>query len=251
MRAAASRSPFSWGSSVWLSGSVWAATIRGTVGNDTLGVLVPTLSGKGGNDRLFGPAATMFWSAGRAMTFSWAGAARTRFAAGRVATPRPATSGTRSPGTARWSAARSQPCRRHPPRLHRRRHPLLPRPAPPRTTSFGPEVTPTQQAAARDALDMAARYYRTALGREVPPFSVWGFGDIEALARLYLERSGEVTSARTVPSAMGSPGRARRQQRPVDRAALVRDRHGERHEDPRQGGAHAPCSRESQRPRIR
>ena len=55
-------------------------------------------------------------------------------------------------------------------------------------------MTPAQQAAARDALDMAARYYRTALGREVPPFNVWGYMDLEALARLYLEKSGEVTS---------------------------------------------------------
>ena len=52
---------------------------------------------------------------------------------------------------------------------------------------FGPEVGAPQQQALRDALDLGARFVRSALGRELPPFTVWGYTDQEALIRVYAE----------------------------------------------------------------
>jgi len=37
----------------------------------------------------------------------------------------------------------------------------------------------------RDGLDLGARYIRAAIGRELPPFTVWGYTDVEALIPVY------------------------------------------------------------------
>jgi hypothetical protein len=72
--------------------------------------------------------------------------------------------------------------------------PPPPAPGASATYRFGPEVTASQQATVRDALDLGARFYRTTLGREVPQFNVWAHNDLESIARVFFETSGEVTS---------------------------------------------------------
>jgi RTX calcium-binding nonapeptide repeat (4 copies) len=190
------------------AGSVWAVRINGTAGNDTLrgGARADTLDGKGGDDRLFGAGGNDVLVGGRGndLLVGGIGADTFRCGPGRdtatrdkrdtvardcevVRGPKPA------PPPPPTSPAPPPPA-----------PPAPPAPGAPANYAFGPEVTPTQQAAARDALDMAARFYRTAFGREVPPFNVWGFRDLEALARLYLERSGEVTSLEQARAQWGS-----------------------------------------------
>jgi hypothetical protein len=44
-----------------------------------------------------------------------------------------------------------------------------------------------QQNAVRRGLDAAARHYRSALRRELPPFSVWAHADLEAMIRTYAD----------------------------------------------------------------
>lgn len=66
-------------------------------------------------------------------------------------------------------------------------------PAPPSTPGaaatyvFGPEVSAAQQAALRDGLDIGARFIRAALGRELPPFTVYAYADVESMIRVYGE----------------------------------------------------------------
>ena len=189
-------------------GSAWAATINGTARDDTLrgSVRADTLNGKGGNDRLFGAGGNdvLVGGSGNDLLVGGIGADTLRCGPGRdtATRDRPDTV-ARDCEVVRGPKAVPSP----PPTS-----PTPPPPAPPTppvpgaraTYAFGPEVTPTQQAAARDALDMAARYSRTVLGREAPPFNVWGFRDLEALARLYLERSGEVTSLEQSRAQWGS-----------------------------------------------
>ncbi len=55
------------------------------------------------------------------------------------------------------------------------------------TYAFGPEVTATEQAAVRDAFDLAARYFRSALGRELPQVRVWAHTDAEAMVATYAQ----------------------------------------------------------------
>ena len=180
----------------FLAGSVWAATISGTAGNDTLrgGARADSLSGKGGNDRLFGAGGNdvLVGGPGNDLLVGGSGADTLRCGPGRDSATRDKrdTVGRDCEMVRGPKPALPPPTPAPPPSAP----PAPPAPGAPANYVFGPEVTPTQQAAARDALDMAARYYRTVLGREVTPFNVWGFGDLEALARLYLERSGEVTS---------------------------------------------------------
>lgn len=65
--------------------------------------------------------------------------------------------------------------------------PPPPAPGAPATYIFGSELSSQQQGGVRRGLDAAARHYRSALGRELPPFSVWGHADLEAMIRTYAE----------------------------------------------------------------
>jgi hypothetical protein len=67
--------------------------------------------------------------------------------------------------------------------------PPPPSPGAPATYVFGPEVTSAQQAALRDALDLGARFIHSALGRELPSFTVWAYTDLETLIRVYTENT--------------------------------------------------------------
>jgi hypothetical protein len=71
--------------------------------------------------------------------------------------------------------------------------PPLTGPGAPATYVFGPELTADQQALVRRGLDAAARYYRVVLGRELAPFTVWAYRDLEALLGAYAQN--EPTSA--------------------------------------------------------
>lgn len=62
-----------------------------------------------------------------------------------------------------------------------------PGPGAPASYVFGPEVTQGQQTSLRQALDLGARYVWSSLGRELPPFPVWAYADLEALVRVYAE----------------------------------------------------------------
>jgi hypothetical protein len=65
--------------------------------------------------------------------------------------------------------------------------PPPPAPGAPATYVFGPELSGSQQALVRRGLDAGARYYRSVLGRELPPFTVWAYADLEAMIRAYAE----------------------------------------------------------------
>jgi hypothetical protein len=75
--------------------------------------------------------------------------------------------------------------------------PPAPAPGAPATYVFGAEVSAGQQALVRHGLDAGARYYRAALGRELPPFAVWAYADPEAMIHAYAEsRPTSVDDAR-------------------------------------------------------
>ncbi len=61
------------------------------------------------------------------------------------------------------------------------------------TYAFGPEVATTQQASVRDAFDLAARHFRSSLGRELPQVSVWAETDAEAMARTFAQTRPNTT----------------------------------------------------------
>jgi hypothetical protein len=65
--------------------------------------------------------------------------------------------------------------------------PPPPPPGAPATYVFGPELSLDQQALVRRGLDVGARYYRAALGRELPQFTTWAYADLEALVPAYAE----------------------------------------------------------------
>jgi hypothetical protein len=79
--------------------------------------------------------------------------------------------------------------------------PPQPPPAPPPLTGpglsatylFGAEVSPQHRELLQSALDVGARYIRTALGRELPPTTVYAHTDLEAMI---------VTSANTRPRSL-------------------------------------------------
>jgi RTX calcium-binding nonapeptide repeat (4 copies) len=169
-------------------GSAWAATIKGTARADTLRgtARADTIDGKRGNDRLFGAGGNdvLVGGPGSDLLVGGAGADRLRCGPGRDT----ATRDVLDTVSADCEVVRGPTPAPPPPQ------PPSPPPAPgaPATYVFGPEVFSTQQAAVRDALDVGARYYRAALGRELPPFTVWGHTDAEAMARVFAETSGEV-----------------------------------------------------------
>jgi hypothetical protein len=171
------------------AGSVLAATINGTTRHDTLrgGARADTIYGKGGNDRLFGAGGNdvLVGGAGNDLLVGGIGADTLRCGPGRdtairdlpdrvardcevVRGPRPTPPPPPPPPTP------------PPP-------PAPPAPGAPATYVIGPEVTPAQQAALRNALDLGARFIRSALGRELPPFTVWAYTDLETLIRVYAE----------------------------------------------------------------
>ena len=178
---------------VLAASSVWAATINGTARNDTLrgGARADKIDGKGGNDKLFGAGGNdvLVGGVGNDLLVGGVGADTLRCGPGRDT----ATRDVRDTVARDCEVVRGpKPVPPSPPPP-----PLPPAPPAPGASAayvFGPEVTPAQQAAVRDALDLAARYYRRALGREVPPFNVWVYTDLEALARVFVEKSGEAAS---------------------------------------------------------
>jgi RTX calcium-binding nonapeptide repeat (4 copies) len=177
--------------------SAWAATINGTARGDTIRgtTHADRIDGRGGNDKLFGAGGNdvLVGGPGNDLLTGGIGADTLRCGPGRdTATRDRRDTVARDCEVVRGAKPVPPPPTSPPPPPPA--PPVPPAPGASATYSFGPEVTPTQQATARDALDMAARYYRTMLGHEAPRFTVWGFTDLEALARLYLERSGEVTS---------------------------------------------------------
>jgi Ca2+-binding RTX toxin-like protein len=178
------------------AGSVWAATINGTVRNDTLrgSPGADKIYGKGGNDRLYGAGGkdVLAGGPGRDLLVGGAGADTLRCGAGRDRVTRDVSDRV----AADCEVVRGpQPAPPQPP------HPPQPPPPPPPPSpgasanyTFGPEVTIGQQTAVRDALDLGARYYRSALSQEIPRFDAWAYNDLESIARVFLERSGEVVS---------------------------------------------------------
>jgi hypothetical protein len=178
------------------AGSVWAATINGTSRNDTLrgSPAGDRLYGKGGNDKLFGAGGkdVLVGGAGNDALVGGAGADTLRCGSGRdTATRDLRDTVARDCEIVRGPNPVEPPPPPPPPPSP---PPAPPAPGAPATYVFGPEVTQAQQATVRDALDLAARYYRTALGLEAAPFSVWVYTDAEALARVFAEKSGEVAN---------------------------------------------------------
>jgi hypothetical protein len=178
------------------AGSVWAATITGTVRDDTLrgGARADTISAKGGNDRLFGAGGNdiLLGGPGNDLLVGGIGADTLQCGPGRDTAVRDVPDQVaRDCEVVRGPRPTPLP---PPPPPAPPPPPEPPAPGAPASYTFGPDVTPAQQTAVRDALDLAARYYRSALGRELPPFKVWGYTDVEAIARAFAATSGEAAS---------------------------------------------------------
>jgi hypothetical protein len=60
-------------------------------------------------------------------------------------------------------------------------------PGAPAAYVLGAELDAAQRGDVPSGFDTGARYYRTALGRELPPFTVWAHVDTEAMIRTYAE----------------------------------------------------------------
>lgn len=165
------------------AGSVWAATINGTARNDTLrgGARADKIYGKGGNDKLFGAGGNdvLVGGAGNDLLVGGPGADTLRCGPGRDT----ATRDVRDKVSRDCEVVRGpKPAPPAPPAP-------TPPPAPgaPATYVFGAELSASQQALVHRGLDAGARYYRAALGRELPPFGVWAYADLEAMIRAYAE----------------------------------------------------------------
>lgn len=172
------------------AGSGWAATISGTARNDTLrgGAQADTITGKEGDDALFGGGGgdTLLGGPGKDRLVGGRGADTLRCGSGRDTAIRDVQDRVaRDCEIVRGPKPAPPP----PPPLPPPPAPPPPPPAPgaPATYVFGAEVTPVQQAVLRDALDVGARFIRSALGRELPSFTVWAYTDLEALIRVYAE----------------------------------------------------------------
>jgi Ca2+-binding RTX toxin-like protein len=168
------------------AGSVWAATINGTARNDTLrgSPRADTIYGKGGNDRLFGAGGNdvLVGGPGNDLLVGGPGSDTLRCGQGRDTATR----------DVRDKVARDCEVVRGPKPAPPAPQPPPPPPTPtapgaPASYTFGPEVTPSQQAMLRDGVDLGARFIRSALGRELPAFNVWAYADVEALIRAYAE----------------------------------------------------------------
>ena len=169
------------------AGSVWAATINGTARNDTLrgGARADTIYGKGGNDRLFGAGGNdvLAGGPGNDVLVGGVGADTLGCGPGRDTATRDAQD-----QVARDCEVVRGP-KPSPPPAPPEPSPPSPPPAPgaPATYVFGPELSMSQQRAVQRGLDAAARHYRSKLGRELPPFTVWGHADLEAMIRTYAD----------------------------------------------------------------
>ncbi|HET9673171.1 MAG TPA: hypothetical protein VFP31_00050 [Gaiellaceae bacterium] len=99
-------------------------------------------------------------------------------------------------GTARWLVARtpapanalartiSAGC---PPPAPPPLPPPLTGPGAPATFVYGAEISAVERARVERGLNAGARYYRSALGRELPPFRVWAYRDLDALVAAYAQ----------------------------------------------------------------
>jgi hypothetical protein len=67
--------------------------------------------------------------------------------------------------------------------------PPLGGPGAPAAYVFGPEVSALDRARLQRGLDVAARYFRSVLGRELPSFTVWAHNDLEGIVRSYAENA--------------------------------------------------------------
>ena len=181
------------------AGSVWAATINGTSRNDTLrgSPAGDRLYGKAGSDKSSGAGGNDVLVGG-AGNDALVGGARRGHASMRPWS-RHGHQGQARQGCQRLRG-RSRPdsrSRRHRLRPHHLLRLLLPPRALRPTYVFGPEVTSADQAALREALDLGARFIRSSMGRELPPFSVWGYTDLESLIRVYADTAPTRASERT------------------------------------------------------
>jgi hemolysin type calcium-binding protein len=167
------------------AGSVWAATINGTARNDTLrgGAGADKIFGKGGNDRLLGAGGNdvLVGGPGSDVLAGGPGADTLRCGPGRDTATRDVSDKVASDCEV-VRGPKAVPPASPPPQP-----PAPPAPGAPATYVFGSEVTAEQQARLRDGLDLGARFIRSALGRELPPLTVWAYTDVEALIRVFAE----------------------------------------------------------------
>lgn len=63
-------------------------------------------------------------------------------------------------------------------------------PGAPATYTFGPELAAAQQDLVRRGLDAGARYYRSALGRELPPFAVGAYASLDGIVSAHAAATG-------------------------------------------------------------
>ena len=108
--------------------------------------------------------------------------------------------------------------------------PRPPAPGAPAIYSFGAELSAAQQALVRRGLDAGARYYRSALGRELPSFGIW------APRQSGRDRgrvcADEADLARGCAPALGRrPGWSRDPEKGLARSWLVRRAGGNRAQD--------------------
>ncbi len=172
------------------AGSLWAATINGTARNDTLrgGARADQISGNAGNDKLFGAGGNdvLVGGPGNDRLVGGPGADKLRCGPGRDTVFRDVRDKVSSDCEVVHGPEPASPLPPAP-------SPQPPPPAPPAgpgapaTYVFGPEVPPTEQQSLQDAFDFGARFIRSGLGRELPPFTVWAHTDNEALIRVYSE----------------------------------------------------------------
>ncbi len=172
------------------AGSVWAATINGTAGNDTLrgGARADKIYGKGGNDTLFGAGGNdiLVGGPGKDLLVGGVGADTLRCGPGRDTAIRDARDNVASDCEV-VRGPKPVPPPPPPPPPSPPPPPAPPAPGAPATYVFGPELNTQQQSAVRRGLDAGARHYLSALGRELPPFSVWANADLEAMIRTYAD----------------------------------------------------------------
>lgn len=169
------------------AGSVWAARVNGTARNDTLrgGAGADNIFGRAGNDKLFGASGNdiLVGGTGNDLLVGGVGADTLRCGAGRdTATRDVADTVARDCEVVRGPTPRP-PLPAPPPPAE----PPIAGPGAPATFTFGPELNAAEQARVRRGLDAAARYYRAILGRALPPFSAWGYRDLEALLAAYVQ----------------------------------------------------------------
>ena len=171
------------------AGSIWAATINGTARNDTLrgGARADAIYGRGGNDRLFGAGGNdvLVGGPGNDVLVGGGGADTLRCGPGRDTATRDVRDKVASDCEVVRGPKPVPPA--PPPAPAPPPPPPPPAPGAPATYFFGSEVSAQQQAALQLALDMGARYIRSALGRELPQFIVYAHADVEAMIATYVQ----------------------------------------------------------------